>query len=289
MIGCRAECLPHEPLARHTTFGIGGNAGLWIEAGDVEALRRILAFCRSHRINWWVLGRGSNVLISDQGLVGVVVHLHGDLARLAFDDGMIRAGAGAGLDELADRAEQAGLSGAEFLAGIPGTIGGGLRTNAGAFGRVLSDVLQSVAVINPDSHSVVIGRDQLGDGYRSPVIPADTIAVEAVLLLEPGRCESAHEVRKKRRAKQPCEASAGSFFRNPDSVSAGRLIEQCGLKGRRVGAARVSEKHANFIVNTGGARFADVYGLAQVVKANVEEQTGIVLHEEVRVLPADRR
>lgn len=289
LTGCRAECRAHEPLARHTTFGIGGNAGLWIEAGDVEALRRILAFCRSRGIDWWVLGRGSNVLISDQGLVGVVVHLCGDLARLAVEGGAIRAGAGVGLDELADRAEQAGLCGAEFLAGIPGTIGGGLRTNAGAFGRALSDVLQSVAVIDPDGRSSVIGRDELGDGYRSPVIPDGVIATEAVLQLDPGSCESAYEVRAKRRAKQPREASAGSFFRNPDSVPAGRLIERCGLKGRRVGAARVSEKHANFIVNTGGARFADVYGLAQVVKANVEEQTGIVLQEEVRVLPADRR
>ncbi len=206
-----------------------------------------------------------------------------------IEDNHLLAGAGEELIKVMGRGVGEGLGGWDGLYGIPGTIGGGLRTNAGAFGRALSDVLQSVAVIDSDGRSVVIGRDEFGDGYRSPVIPDSVIATEAVLQLEPGSCESAHEVREKRRAKQPREASAGSFFRNPDSVPAGRLIERCGLKGRRVGAARVSEKHANFIVNTGGARFADVYGLAQVVKANVEEQTGIVLQEEVRVLPADRR
>ncbi|MFO7675895.1 MAG: UDP-N-acetylmuramate dehydrogenase [bacterium] len=278
-----------EPLAGHTTFGIGGKASLWAELASEEALSVALGLCYRRGIPWWVLGRGSNVLVSDQGLPGLVFRLVGELGGIRVDGNRLLVGGGASLDDVAARAESVGLLGAEFLAGIPGTVGGGLRTNAGAFGRSIADVLDSVRTIGPDGSSGTVTRPDIRPGYRLPVIAPGLIATSAELRLEPGRPTPAAEIRRRRWEKQPGEPSAGSFFRNPHGEPAGRLIERCGLKGRCVGAAQVSNKHANFIINTGGARFGDVYGLAQVVKANVEEQTGILLEEEVQVLPADRR
>jgi len=300
-----------EPLSRHTTFGIGGPAQYWVEVSSEAELAAVLAVVAVRRMRWWVLGRGSNVLISDQGLPGMVLRLSGELARIEVmveqgepqryranrvdaggskpvllpADGVLHCGGGAGLDEVATAAEAAGLCGAEFLAGIPGTVGGGLRTNAGAFGRSLSDIVEEVRVMDSDGSSRLLTGAELNRGYRTSVVPEGVIAVRAKLDLVPGVPTPTGEVRSRRREKQPNLPSAGSFFKNPAGEPAGRLIERCGLKGRRVGAAEVSEKHANFIVNTGGTRFADVYGLAQVVKANVEEQTGILLEEEVQVLP----
>ena len=211
-------------------------------------------------------------------------------------------GAGAALDAVTTFAEKQGFVGVEFLAGIPGTIGGGLCSNAGAFGRSLGDVVTSVTVIDPDGNERVLAGSGLRRDYRQPVIDDGLVAVEATMELAANRRTSnverrmsADDVREQRRAKHPNEPSAGSFFRNPETgdlrpgtggrIPAGRLIEQCGLKGKAVGGAKVSEKHANFIVNTGRARFADVYELAQIVKARVEEETGILLEEEVQYLP----
>jgi UDP-N-acetylmuramate dehydrogenase len=289
LAGRGATCRADELLSRHTTFGIGGIAEIWVEVMDEQTLAAAISHCRERGIRWWVLGRGSNVLVSDQGLDGVVLRLGGDLARIRVNGSQLEAGAGAGLDDLAVRAEAAGLRGAEFLAGIPGTVGGGLRTNAGAFGRSLTDVLEGVRVLETNGSSMTLKCTDFIRGYRTSVIDGSVIVTSAVLRLDPGTSTPADEIRRRRWEKQPSDFSAGSFFKNPPGEAAGRLIEWCGMKGRRVGAAQVSDKHANFIINTGGARFADVYGLAQVVKANVEAQTGILLEEEVQVLPSDRR
>lgn len=213
---------------------------------------------------------------------------------------------------MATFAEKEGLVGAEFLAGIPGTVGGGLHTNAGAFGRSLGDVISSLTAFDPDGSEQTLTGTQLQREYRRPMIEPDVVAVEVTMELHervqgfqdsrgpvqdtrildsstPGPL-SAEEIRKQRWAKHPKEPSAGSFFRNPETkdgarVPAGRLIEECGLKGRIIGGAKVSERHAKLLVNTGKACFADVYELAQVVKATVEERTGILLEEEVQYLP----
>lgn len=293
--GMPVRLRPDEPLSRHTSFGIGGPARLWLEVGSEPALAASLRFCHDRGIRWRVLGWGSNVLISDQGLDGVVFSLVGEFAGLTVAGDRVESGAGAALDHIADAAEAAGLPGFAFLAGIPGTLGGGMRTNAGAFGRSLSDLLEEVRVMEPDGSVRVLAGPELGRGYREPVYRGQGVVVAARLRSnghQPagedfGACGSCAEIRARRRGKQPVGNSAGSFFRNPPGAAAGRLIEQCGLKGRRVGAAQVSEKHANFILNTGGARFADVYELAQVVKANVEARTGILLEEEVQVLPEE--
>jgi len=301
--GCAAEVRFAEPMAQHTTFRIGGLADAWVCVRDRPALERVLSVCREAGVRTWLLGRGSNVLVSDQGLRGVVVCLGGELAEVkgrgTKDEGPgteLVCGAGAALDAVAAFAEKEGLTGVEFLAGIPGTVGGGLRTNAGAGGRSLGDVVASVTALDPDGRERTLTGAELRREYRRPVLEPGLVAVEVTM--EPlGDCRmsnvecrmSADEVREQRWSKHPKEPSAGSFFRNPEKdgerIPAGRLIEQCGLKGKAVGGARVSGKHANFLVNTGGARFADVYELVQVVKATVEDETGILLEEEVQYLP----
>jgi UDP-N-acetylmuramate dehydrogenase len=320
--GCAAEVRFDEPLAQHTTFRIGGPADAWVRANDRQALARVLQFCRASGVRWWLLGRGSNVLVSDQGLRGIVIGLGGEMDKVkvsgadtrSLDPSIPRSlsvGAGASLDEVATVAEKAGLIGAEFLAGIPGTVGGGLHSNAGAFGRSLGDVVASVTVVDRDGNDRDLTGTELRREYRLPMIDDGLVAVDVTMELHPGKPEPAAGIREQRWAKHPKEPSAGSFFRNPEvgegsggrgskgsgfgseprnagtrgPLSAGRLIEQCGLKGKAIGGAKVSEKHANFLVNTGGARFADVYELAQVVKATVEQETGILLEEEVRYLP----
>lgn len=277
-----------EMLAEHTTFGIGGPVDLWVEVNDIDALRKVLRFCQISGVEWWLLGRGSNVLVSDQGLRGMVIKLGAGFSTIGVQGETVRAGAAAMLDDIAETAARAGLCGAEFLAGIPGTVGGGLQTNAGAFGRSLADILERVTVMDWGKVQE-LGRKELKKGYRKAVTPAGMVVTEVVLRL--GKSDSRQliaenqNIRGKRCTKQPSEPSAGSFFRNPENIAAGRIIEQCGLKGERIGGARVSEKHANFIVNSGGASFADVYELVQIIKACVEEKTGIELGEEVQVLP----
>jgi len=289
-------------MARHTTFRIGGLADAWVCVRDRQSLGRVLSVCRESGVRTWILGRGSNVLVSDQGLRGVVVCLDGELAEVrgrgTRDGGRateLLCGAGAALDAVAEFAEKQGSVGAEFLAGIPGTVGGGLRSNAGAFGRSLGDVAASVIVLDAEGYELTLAGTQLRREYRQPVIEPGLVAVEVMMELTMGNGrratgESLDEIRRQRWTKQPKEPSAGSFFKNPTvgdghRVPAGRLIEECGLKGRTIGGAKVSEQHANFLVNTGRARFADVYELVQVIKATVERQTGILLEEEVQYLP----
>jgi UDP-N-acetylmuramate dehydrogenase len=306
--GCAAEVRVEEPLAQHTTFRIGGPADAWVRVNDRQALVRVLQFCHAGGVPSWLLGRGSNVLVSDQGLRGIVICLGGEMDKIKVSGADTRSldpsiplslsvGAGAPLDAVASLAEQEGLVGVEFLAGIPGTIGGGLHSNAGAFGRSLGDVVSRVTVVDRGGNERELTRGELLREYRQPMIDDGLVAVEVTMHLHPGEPEPAAGIRERRWAKHPKEPSAGSFFRNPATgdrgqgtgvggrMSAGKLIDQCGLKGKAVGGAKVSEKHANFLVNTGRARFADVYELVQVVKAHVEEETGILLEEEVQYLP----
>jgi UDP-N-acetylmuramate dehydrogenase len=281
-----------EPLCRHTSFRIGGNAEAMVELASEATLARVLCFCQEALLDSYVLGRGTNVLVSDQGLPGLVIRLVGELARLSVAAGhTLVAGAGARLDHVVAAAQEAGLGGVEFLAGIPGAVGGALATNAGAFGWSIGEVILEVSGLDRDGRPWTRTRAELSPRYREPLIDDGLVATRVVFQLgEPlSGTGTVEEIRSRRSARHPFEPSAGSFFKNPEHegkrIPAGRLIEQCGLKGCCVGGARVSEKHANFIVNAGGARCADVYELAQIVKATVEEKTGILLAEEVRILP----
>jgi UDP-N-acetylmuramate dehydrogenase len=283
-----------EAISRHTSFRIGGGADAWVDVADRAALLRVIEFCHDAAIPWRVLGRGSNVLVSAQGLRGVVISLGGELALVRTTSGRVTAGAGAPLDSVVESAEHAGLTGSEFLAGIPGTVGGALMTNAGAFGSSLSDIIEGVRGYDAKGCGWETTSDQLRPRYREPLIDRGLLVTEVIFRLNKGSpSASADEIRRQRWAKHPKEPSAGSFFKNPivngERTPAGRLIDECSLKGTGIGQARVSERHANFIVNVGGARFVDVYELAQLVKARVEERTGVMLEEEVRILPEPAR
>ncbi len=275
-----------ELLASHTSFGIGGRAEALVVVHDEQGLKRVRRFCEERSLPAVILGKGTNVLVSDQGLRGLVVKLAGRFELIKVKGNKICAGSAALLDDIAEIAEANGLAGADFLAGIPGTIGGGLLTNAGAFGRNLASLIEKVEVLDRQGNIVILGKTELRNEYRQPVIPSELWALRTFLLLAPGKGRSVKSVREERWSKHPHERSAGSFFRNPPDIPAGRLIEQCGLKGLVIGDAAVSEVHANFLINKGAARFTDVYELAQVVKAEVEEKTGIELKEEVRFLPS---
>jgi len=306
--GCAAEVRFAEPLAKHTTFRVGGLADAWVRVDDRASLTRVLSVCRDAGVRTWLLGKGSNVLVSDQGLRGVVICLGGELAEVKVvgvrgqgpavgsqspildpRSQTLVCGAAVMLDAVAAFAEQEGLVGAEFLAGIPGSVGGGLHSNAGAFGRSLGDLVTSVTALDPEGNEQTLTGARIHREYRRPMIEQGLIAVSVMMELQSGKPEPAAAIREQRWSKHPKEPSAGSFFRNPERdgerIPAGKLIEQCGLKGKTIGGAKVSEKHANFLVNTGRARFADVYELVQVIKATVEEQTGILLEEEVQYLP----
>lgn len=283
--GSDALIMSDELLAEHTSFRIGGRAELIIIVNDDSGLKRVRCLCGEKNLPAVILGKGTNVLISDQGLHGVVVKLGGIFNLVEVQGNEIKAGAAANLDDIAEIAEAKGLTGAEFLAGIPGTVGGALMTNAGAFGRSISDLIEKVSVMDTMGNIKVLEKHQLHNEYRQPVIPAELWAVRVVLRLARGKGRSVKSIRNERWSKHPKEPSAGSFFKNPPGTPAGRLIEECGLKGLRVGDAAVSELHANFIVNKGAARFVQVYELAQIIKATVEQKTGIELREEVKVLP----
>ncbi len=275
----------NEPLFKHSSFRIGGPAEVLVVATNEAGLRVVREICQANQVRMSILGCGTNVLIPEQRIEGVVIKLGGEFTRVMVRGDEIYAGAGGLLDEIANVAEAAGLTGAEFLAGIPGTVGGGLMSNAGAFGLSLGDVVSTVEALDLQGNRVVLGQGELSNNYRQPVIPPGWWALWVTLRLSPGRGRSLNAIREERWKRHPREPSAGSVFKNPAGLSAGRLVEQCGLKGMVLGGAMVSEKHGNFIVNRGNARFVEVFELIQIVKATVEEMTGLELNEEVQLFP----
>ncbi len=278
------------PLARYTTFRIGGPAALFAAPKNEVQLAQALAACRRLGVKHYLLGQGSNTLFADEGFDGAVIWTH-DLegaARVVGD--RVVASAGASLIGLSALARDAGLTGLEFACGIPGSLGGAVYMNAGAYGGEMKDVVESVTCLTRDGEVQVRTADQLEMAYRTSVFERDgSCVLSAVLHLQPGERESIRarmeELLTKRREKQPLEwPSAGSTFKRPQGAFAAALIEQCGLKGMRVGGAAVSEKHSGFVVNLGGATCADVIALTDEVARIVKEQTGYTLEREIRVV-----
>lgn len=278
-----------EPLARHTTFGIGGPAALYVECDslhDVATTFEILAECE---VEWTVLGKGSNMLVSDVGYPGAIVVLGRDFKRHGIDGSHLRSGAGVILAALVQDAFSTGMTGLEFAVGIPGTLGGALAMNAGSRSEWIGEVVESVTIFVPGEGMRRLRGSEISWGYRRTDLAARGIALEASLRLEPGdvvdirrRMESGL---RRRKVSQPIGTrNAGSVFVNPDGDSAGRLIESLGLKGVGHGGAQVSEVHANFIVNTGGATAADVVALITRIHDAVRDEYGIELRPEVRFL-----
>ncbi|MFA6450047.1 MAG: UDP-N-acetylmuramate dehydrogenase [bacterium] len=283
-----------EPLSRHTTFKIGGPADLFFEPADVEDLRAALAFLRGRRISHIVVGQGSNLLFGDAGYRGCVTRIGRNMAEVAVAGDIAEAGAGAPLHSLVRGLVEKGRAGLESLIGIPGAVGGAIFMNVGAFGQWISGALESVDYIDEAGAAKRLEMDKisfLNMRYRWSIFQEhpERVITGARFQLEEEDPETlkkrVRELSEKRKKMQPYnQPSAGSFFKNPEGIAAGLLIDKAGLKGFRVGGAEVSPIHANFIVNAGGATCADVLALAEEVRRRVVSEFGVALEPEVRII-----
>ena len=281
--------LLEEPMKRHTTFRIGGPAEVFVMPGNLEEVQRILEICRTEDLPYFILGNGSNLLVSDRGYRGVVIQLDRNFGEVKVEGTEIHASAGALLSTIAVAARRASLTGFEFAGGIPGTLGGAVVMNAGAYGGEMKDVLRKVMVMDQSGKVFEIPAEELQMGYRTSIIKtAGYIVLGAVLSLKEGNLEEIKMLTRKlseqRTSKQPLEyPSAGSTFKRPEGYFAGKLIMDSGLRGYRVGGAQVSEKHCGFVINTGGATCADVLALCRQCREKVLAETGVELEMEIRV------
>lgn len=276
-----------EPLARHTSFRVGGPARLFIECDSLSDLRTALEVLADAGLDWIVLGKGTNVLVSDEGFDGAVLVLGSGFRHWTLDGTRLRAGAGVPLAVLVQAAYRSGLTGLEFAVGIPGTLGGALVMNAGSGSEWIDRITGSVTVFDPGRGLNVLGSAEISWGYRRSSLSGAGVVVEATLRLEQGEVGRIRQVmeaslRRRRRTQPVGAACAGSVFTNPPGDSAGRLIEAAGLKGARIGGAMVSDVHANFIVNTGGATASDIASLIRRVREAVSEVHGVELRPEIR-------
>jgi UDP-N-acetylmuramate dehydrogenase len=281
--------LENEPLARHTTWRIGGPARWFCRVRSEAGLAAALAAASRDGSPLALLGMGSNVLVADEGFPGYVLRLEGDFLKVAIDGERLTAGGGAALGGVCAAAARAGLSGIEAISGIPSSIGGAVRINAGAYGGEIFDVLETVRLVSRSGERRAVPASEIPHGYRwSKLIETREIVSEAVLRLTAGpRGEIASRtktVADKRRGALPSEPNAGSVFKNPEGDYAGRLVEACGLKGERSGGAMISPRHANVIVNTGGARAADVLALMRRMRDEVFARFRVTLSPEVELL-----
>lgn len=274
------------PLGRFTWFKVGGPAEVLFRPADAEDLAAFLAACPDD-VPVMVLGNASNMLVRDGGMRGVVIRLGRPFAHIAIDGARVRAGAGAADLTIARAARDAGLAGLEFLAGIPGTLGGAAFMNAGAYGRETKDIFVSCRTIDRDGGQHQIGLADMDFGYRRSALAAGRIVVEATLQGEPGDADDIAarmaEIQAERELSQPVRTpTGGSTFKNPDGHAAWELIDAAGCRGLRRGAAVVSEQHCNFLVNEGDASAADIEALGEEVRRRVEAQSGVVLEWEIR-------
>jgi UDP-N-acetylmuramate dehydrogenase len=285
------------PLAGYTSFAIGGPAEALAKVRDRRELAALLAFLGRTRVPWRIIGRGTNLLVRDEGFAGVIILLGNGFRQMEFGhcragSCMVALGAGCSLAKTAAVCMDRGLTGLEFAGGIPGTVGGAVIMNAGAWGGDMAAVIRTVTVLGPEGERVLC-RDSLDFGYRCwrdfPEFGGRAVVVAVELEL---KVDDPQEIRRRHAAMQarrragqpPGQGNAGSFFKNPADDAAGRLIEAAGLKGTRVGGAMVSERHANFLVNTGGATAADVLTLMRLVQDKVRQDSGIELEPEVHFL-----
>ncbi|MBR2912632.1 MAG: UDP-N-acetylmuramate dehydrogenase [Oscillospiraceae bacterium] len=290
---CEQYACPLETdirLSQHTTFRIGGTADFWVDITCVQGLQALLSFCRSQKIPYFVIGKGSNILASDDGFRGVILHLGNRFSAIEVSDATITCQSGAALGAVARIAAEHSLSGMECLAGIPGTVGGALYMNAGAYGGEMKDIVVSCAYVSADGELCTMDAQEMDLSYRHSIFEENAgVIVSVTLRLVHGDqkaiLEKMEELLIQRKTKQPLEyPSAGSTFKRPQGSYASLLIDQCGLKGLSVGDAQVSEKHCGFVINKGSASCADVLALCENVKQQVQEQTGYSLELEPVIL-----
>ena len=279
-----------EPMKIHTTFRVGGPASYFVTPETEEEVAKVIEVCTQENVPYYIVGNGSNLLVSDAGYRGVIVQIYKEMNEVKVEGDLVKAQAGALLSGIAAKALGAELSGFEFASGIPGTIGGACVMNAGAYGGEMKDVLESVTVLTGEGKIIELGRNELELGYRTSVIAKKGyIVLGAVLKLERGDGEKIKtymdELKEKRVTKQPLEyPSAGSTFKRPEGYFAGKLIEDAGLRGFQVGGAQVSEKHCGFVINRDHATAADIMELMRQVQIRVKENSGVDLEPEVKRL-----
>jgi len=276
-------------MSEHTTFKIGGPADIFIIPADEDALIKAVSLCREQGVSYFILGNGSNLLISDYGIDGVVISTE-KVSAIAVNEKTIEAGCGAMLAKIAYLAQQNSLAGLEFAAGIPGTLGGAIYMNAGAYGEELKDIICSVRFLSQTGEVLEYTSGQCEFGYRTSRFQREpALILSAKMQLQSGNsadiAQKSKGLNAKRRDKQPLDLpSAGSVFKRPQGNFVGTLIEQAGLKGFSIGGAQVSAKHAGFIVNTGGATATDVLQLIECIKKTVKEKTDVELQEEIKLI-----
>lgn len=282
--------LQNEPMKRHTTFRIGGPCDIFIKPRSIEEIRQIIEVVKENKVPYYVVGNGSNLLVSDDGYRGVIINLFNNFSDITVEGNTITASAGALLGKIGYTALKNSLTGFEFATGIPGTLGGAVVMNAGAYGGEMKDVLSEVTVLTKEGELLTLKADELELGYRTSIIAKkDYIVLEGKIQLKPGEPDKIKaiidDLAFRRRDKQPLEyPSAGSTFKRPKDNFAGKLIMDAGLRGYTSGGAMVSDKHCGFVINKGDATCEDVIKLTDHVKEEVKNQFGIELELEVKKL-----
>lgn len=282
----------NRPMAQYTTWHVGGQSEGIYESDDLKELLQVIAYLNREHIPYFIVGKGSNLLVKDKGLEGLVIFLKGSLAAVEHektDEPIILAGAGLPLVDLLVYCRGSGLGGIECFAGIPGTVGGAVAMNAGAFGNEFGSRVHEILLITSRGALITKNRAQLRFSYRQLEIEKGSVIIRAKLKLKRESSEIVAEriavYLKIKKANQPVEyPSAGSVFKNPPNEYAGRLIDNAGLKGKRVGGAIISKKHANFILNTGGAKAKDILDLIKLAQVAVKKETGILLEPEIKIV-----
>ncbi|MCI9140581.1 UDP-N-acetylmuramate dehydrogenase [bacterium 1XD42-8] len=283
----KENILLKEPMKRHTTFRIGGEADFYLKPNGIEEMAKLIKYCNSINMEYCIIGNGSNLLVGDEGYRGAIIQVFDNKNHLRIEGKKIIAGAGALLSQIANFAWENELTGMEFAAGIPGTIGGAVVMNAGAYGSEMKEIVTKVEAVTGNGEIIFLTEEELGFGYRMSIFKKrPLIAMEVTLELEKGEKSMIkarmNELKEKRVKSQPLEfPSAGSVFKRPEGYYAGKLIMDAGLRGFRVGGAMVSKKHCGFIINVGDASAKDVKDLIGEIQDRVREKFGVMLEPEV--------
>ena len=292
LINCIDEerVLVDEPMKKHTTFRVGGNADYFVMPQNAEEVNKIVALCKDAEVPYFILGNGSNLLVGDRGYRGVIIQIYKAMNDVQIEGDRVKVQAGALLSRVGTATLEAELTGFEFAAGIPGTVGGAVVMNAGAYGGEMKDIIVNATVLTQDGDIITINKEDLELGYRTSVIAKKGyVVLEAEYQLQPGEKEVIRarmdELKCQRVTKQPLEyPSAGSTFKRPEGYFAGKLIQDAGLRGFQVGGAQVSEKHCGFVINKDQATAADIRELMQQVSDKVMQEFGVKLEPEVKTL-----
>ena len=292
LINCidNERVLLDEPMKQHTTFRVGGNADYFVMPQNAEEVKNIVALCKEADMPYYILGNGSNLLVGDKGYRGVIIQIYKEMNHIRIEDDKVFAQAGALLSRVGTATLEAELTGFEFAAGIPGTVGGAVVMNAGAYGGEMKDIIASATVLTQDGDIITINKEDLELGYRTSVIAKKGyVVLEAEYQLQKGDKEAIRarmdELKVQRVTKQPLEyPSAGSTFKRPEGYFAGKLIQDAGLRGFQVGGAEVSEKHCGFVINKDQATAADIQELMRQVSDKVMQEFGVKLEPEVKTL-----